>query len=347
MTLALLVAIVAVSLLASFSCSISEAALYAVRPSLVETMRRRGLRGAVRLTRLRQTIEESIAAILILNTVAHTMGAVWGGAVVEEAYGATWVFWFSIAFTLAILFFTEIIPKSLGVAHAGLLSRLVAWPIQVTIWVFWPLVQVSEWLSRLITRGRRQAPPGEEEVIVMADLAEEAGQLLAEEERWVANALRLNNRTVRELMTPLRMVESLPADITVEEAHHQQVLHSRLPLTEGGDRSRVMGLVYRRDIYERLAAGDDRTKLRALQRKATIVPEKMPANELLQLLLRNRQHLAVVADRRGRVCGVVSVEDVLEYMLGREIADEYDIEKDMEKTARGGSKPSSEPKGSS
>ncbi len=345
MTLALLAAIVAASLVISFCCSISEAALYAVRPSLVETMRRRGLRGAVRLARLRRTIEESIAAILILNTLAHTMGAVWGGAVVEEAYGGRWVLWFSLAFTLAILFFTEIIPKSLGVVHAGLLSRLVAWPIQVTIWLFWPLVQAFEWLSRLITRGRRPAPPGEEEVMVMADLAEEAGELLPEEERWVANALRLNNRTARDLMTPQRMVECLPADITVEEARRRHLLHSRLPLTEGDDRGRVTGLVYRREIYERLAAGDRQTALRALERKVATVPEKMPANQLLHLLLRNRQHLAVVADRRGRACGVVSVEDVLEYLLGQEIADEYDMEKDLEKTVRRRSQQGTDPTG--
>ncbi|HEX9761452.1 MAG TPA: hemolysin family protein [Candidatus Acidoferrales bacterium] len=328
--------IVAVSLVGSFLCSLFEASLYAITPTRVEVLRRRGLLGAKKLAALRTRIDEPIAAILTVNTITHTMGATWAGALVGEIYGNVWVTWFAVGFTIAILFVTEIIPKTLGVSYAGKLAPLSAWPIQLMIWTVWPLAWLSVKLTERLTRRAKHAGPGEEEILVMADLALQAGKLLPEEPVWVRNALRLDKVTARDLMTPRPVVESLRADVTLGELlpRAAQLVHSRLPVTEGDELDQVIGVVHRREIFDRLAAGDRDTKIRDLMRPVGFYPENVAANQLLRDLMAKRQHLAMVVSEHGHILGLITLEDILESLLGSEIVDEYDREVDMQDAAR-------------
>lgn len=318
--------IVAVSLAGSFICSLFEAVLYSIPPTRVEEQRRKGLPGAAMLAKLRAKIDEPIAAILTVNTITHTIGASWAGALVGEIYGVRWVTWFAIAFTIAILFITEIIPKTLGVVHANTLARLTAWPIQLLIWAVYPLAWLSVQLTRGLIGKKKITGPSEDEILVMADQALHAGKLLAEERVLITNALALNNVTARDLMTPRTVVETVDAEKTVAEALAEptKVRHSRLPVVERGELDQTLGIVHRRDLFDRLASGEGGVKVRDLVRRAIYVPQTVAANELLQHLLKKRQHLALVVSEHGDVRGVVTLEDVLEYLLGQEIVDEYD-----------------------
>lgn len=331
--MALILAVVLVSLITSFLCSLCEAALYAVTPTRVEAMRLGGTSGGRRLARLRERIEEAIAGLGTINTIAQTAGAAWAGALVGELYGNQWLGAFSALLTLTILLLTEIVPKSVGVAWASVLAVRLAWPIQVMIWIVWPLAWLCTLIMQRITRRAPGQDPSEEEIIVMADLAAQGGAILPDESRWVQNVLRLNNVTARELMTPRKVVQALSADLPLErvENHARQWVHSRIPLTEGNDLDRVVGVVQRRAVFDQLMQGDRTRRLRDLMRPALFVPENLRGHQLLELLIAQRQHLAIVTDAASRVSGVVSLEDVLEYLLGRPIVGEHDSHPEMER----------------
>lgn len=338
--MSLIVTVVLTSLALSFLCSLCEAALYAITPAKVEALRLAGSSSGLRLARLRQRIEEAIAGIGTVNTIAQTAGAAWSGALVGELYGNRWLGVFSAIFTLAILLLTEIVPKSIGVAWASVLAARVAWPIQVMIWSIWPLAKLCTLIMRRITRRAPGQEPSEEEIIVMADLAAQGGAILTDELRWVKNVLRLNNVAARELMTPRSVIHALPADLPLDhvEMHAKQGVHSRIPLTEGDDLDHVVGVVQRRAVFDSLIHGPlaslGAKTLRDLMRPALFVPEELAGHRLLEMFIENRQHLAQVIDATGKVSGVVSLEDVMEYVLGRQIVGEHDTHPEMERLAR-------------
>jgi CBS domain containing-hemolysin-like protein len=333
--LATILTIVAISLIGSFFCSLFEAALYSIPPTRIEEMRRRGVPGARKLASLRARIDEPIAAILTVNTITHTMGAIWAGALVGETYGNVWVTWFSVAFTIAILYFTEIVPKTLGVVYSGVLAPLSAWPIQIMIWLVWPIAWLSVRVTQRMTRRRKLEGPSEEEINVMADMALQAGQLLPEEPKLIRNALRLDKVTAQDLMAPRTVVESLRADWTTGDIlERPPLVHSRLPLTSSGQLDQTVGIVHRRDIFDRLARGERQTPLRELQRPVSFLPESLPANKLLHHFISERRHLAVVVNEHGDALGIVTLEDILEHLLGREIVDEYDERSNLQELAR-------------
>lgn len=327
--------IAGLTLLASFLCSLFEAALYSITPSQVELLKQRGAKGAGKLESLKGDVERPIAAILTVNTIAHTLGASWCGAMVGEIYGSAMVGVFAAIFTVLVLAITEIVPKSLGVRYAGTLGPAVAWPIQWMVWSVWPIVWLAEKAMRRLTGGHAAPPPNEEEVLLFAKMAAAGGSVRSEEHRWVENALRLDRVTAGELRTPRTVVESLPAGLRLGELTERGLLlqHSRLPVIEEGADG-VIGLVHRREIFDALAADRHQLLVRELLQPIEFVPETMPAHDLLDRFLETRVHLLAVSDEYGGFEGVVALEDVLECFLGREIVDETDGEEDMQEFAR-------------
>lgn len=333
MTAILLVA--GATLFASFLCSLFEAALYAVRTSQIEEMRAAGVPGAERIARLRADVEEPIAAILTINTVAHTIGATWCGAMVGELLGSAAVGVFAAIFTVLVLALTEIVPKSIGVRWAGPLAPRLALGIQLMVWIAWPVARPARAMMRRISGGDSEGP-SENEVVLFARQAARGGAVRREERRWVENALRLDQVTAGELRTPRTVVESLSADATVAEAtaDPSRWTHSRVPLAEGGDVDQLMGQVYRREVFDARVAGREDIALRELVHPLRFVPETMPAHELLDLFIEQRSHMVAVLDEYGGFEGLVTLEDVLEALLGEEIVDETDEHSDMQEHAR-------------
>ncbi|MHC4262169.1 MAG: hemolysin family protein [Planctomycetota bacterium] len=337
-----IVVVATLTLLASFLCSLFEAALYSITPSRVELLKQSGKPLALRLAALREDVEEPIAAILTVNTIAHTVGSAWCGAMVGEAFGSAAVGIFAAIFTVLVLSVTEIVPKSVGVRYANELALPVVWPIQVMIWSVWPVVWASKHLMRLLTGGGGPHGPSEDEVVVSAALAARSGTVRAEEHRWVKNALRLDAVTAGDLRTPRTVVEMLPADTRVSDVADlgRHWMHSRVPVTEGHDKDRVLGVVFRREVFDKALEGalegPGETTLRDLMRPIQFVPDAMPAHKLLDQFLTQRTHMAAVVDEFGGFEGVVTLEDVLEEMLGAEIVDEHDRHTDLQDLARRG-----------
>ena len=331
MTAILIVA--GLTLVASFLCSLFEAALYTITPARIDVLRRHGSKRAARLAKLRNKIEEPIAAILTINTIAHTVGSAWCGAMVGQHYGSRAVGVFAAVFTFLVLAITEIIPKSLGVRYAGKLGPSIAMPLQVMVWSVWPVVWIARKAMHFLAGPAGPVHPSEEEVITTSNLAAQGGRMRDEEHRWVKNALRLDRVTAGDLRTPRTVVESLPAATPVDEYPKRAIawLHSRIPITEGDDVDRILGLVHRREVSDALLtrAGEGLV-LSDLKRPILFVPEAMPAHTLLDLFLDERSHMAAVTDEYGGFEGVVTLEDVLEYLLGKEIVDEYDVYEDMQ-----------------
>lgn len=325
------------TLLASFLCSLFEAALYSITPSRIELLRERGVRGARRLARLREGVEEPIAAILTVNTVAHTVGAAWCGALVGERFGSTAVGIFAAVFTVLVLAVTEIVPKSLGVRYATQLAPLIVVPLRLMIWSTWPVVWAVKRLMSGLKGDAGAEGPSEDEVAVLARMAARHGEVSPDEHRWVENVLALDNLTAGELRTPRTVVETLYADTPVSELveHVDRWVHSRVPVIEGEDPDRVIGLVHRREVLDAaLTRPDESLALRDLLRPIQFVPEAMPADQLLRLFIAERTHMVAVVDEFGGFDGVVTLEDVLESILGAEIVDEHDVVENMRVLAR-------------
>ncbi len=325
------------TLFASFLCSLFEAALYSITPSQLELLKRDGSPGSKRLAALRENVEEPIAAILTINTVAHTIGSAVCGAMVKDYYNTDKsVAIFAAVFTFLVLGLTEIIPKSLGVRYAQSLGPRVSTPIQWMVWISYPIARPSKTVMRWLTGGADTDGPSEDEIVLFSKLALTAGGVRKDEHRWLKGALRLDQATAGELRTPRTVVTTLDASLTVGEvtAEGTQWVHSRFPVTENSSPDSVVGVVFRRDILQAAIEGSKDTPIRTLIKPLAVVPEAMPAHELMAEFIRSRRHMVAVADEYGGFEGVVTLEDVFEQLIGEEIVDEFDIHEDMQQAAR-------------
>lgn len=334
--IALLVVFVAIALLFSFACSIAEATLLSITPSYVEGLKDTRPGRAALLKRLRQdSVDRSLAAILTLNTIAHTAGAIGAGTQAAVVFGSVWTGVFSAAMTLAILFFSEIVPKTIGTVYWRALVGPTLLFIRVLIVVLYPLVWISEWVTRLIARGRDVQVFSRQEFIAMADVAEEGGHIEVHESRIFRNLFRFESLKAKDSMTPRTVIMAFPQDMTVSDAlsERDQIPFSRLPLHDG-DLDHITGFVLKDELlmYEARDEGDE--PLTSLKREILAVPEGVPLSRLLELLLERREHIAVVVDEYGGTSGLVTLEDVVETLLGMEIVDEMDDVEDMQVHAR-------------
>jgi len=315
-----------VTLVGSFACSIFEAALYAIPIARVRAMEREGKPGAARLLRLRESVDEPIAAILTLNTITHTVGASVAGGIVLRNYGDVVLAWFTVGFTLAMLLGTEIIPKTLGVRHAASLAPRFALPIQILIWVQYPLIWMTSLLTRLMGDGSHLPTPSEQEIVSVAEESRKGGEILPSELRLVKNALELDDVLTSELLVPREKVEGTSSDTTLASLRDAGEIwnHSRILVIDAARPDRASGFVLRRAVFDALAADRFSLSIADLQKPVQRVRLKTPANELMATLIRRKEHLAVVEDEKGGYVGIVTLEDVIERLIGQQIVDEYD-----------------------
>ena len=331
----ILVLTVALAVFISFTCSLMEAALYAVPWSAIERLRREGSATGRLLYALRTQVDKPIAAILTLNTIANTAGATIAGGAFLSVFGAEYMALFALGFTLLILAFGEIVPKTLGVAHATGVARALAWPIHWLARLLAPVI----WLSGLFTRAvspKNTAPQiSEDDICAVAGLSRQAGRIKPYEEHFIRNVLALDRKHVYDIMTPRTVVFSLPADITVEDAYRNpQIWHfSRFPVY-GSNNEDLLGMVERRQLGQYLAEDREKTRLSAIMRPVHYVQETQTLDLVLREMLKVHVHLFVALDEYGGVAGVVSLEDVLEAILGSEIVDESDAVADMQAYAK-------------
>lgn len=327
---------VAVVLAISAFCSLTEAAFYAVRMPYVRKLDESGSLAGEILAGFKGNMERPIAAILILNTVANTAGAAIAGAQATQLFPRGSLFIFSTAFTLAVLFFSEIVPKVVGVIYNQPISRALAlpwsWIVRAMTPIIWLIEQFTQWLKP--AEPVLSAP--EEEVEQMAIMSAEEGSILGYEAQLVKNVLRLDNIRARQIMTPRPVVLKLPDDMTLRDAFEKvkDWVHSRIPLYSRDDPETWVGFVMSRDVLSALAEDKFETQLGELAKPMFFVSEDLPGHVLLKSFLRRRTHLFGVMDDYGDLTGIVTLEDVLESLIGEEIVDEADTVADMQEVAR-------------
>lgn len=331
-----LVLAVSVAIAVSFLCSLLEAAFYSIPPSLIEKLKREDKRQGEMLQALRQDVEKPITAILTLNTAAAVAGSAVAGAAAVHVFGEESLALFTAGFTLLILLLGEIVPKTIGVAHARALAPWLARPLTAMVWLCLPVIWVLGRLIRFIGRKQKGPEADEDDIRAVVSLTRKSGVLKPYEESAIRNILALDIKRVGDIMTPRTVVFSLPADMTVDQAMEQnaQWAHTRVPVYQGENAEDILGVVYRRQVFEAAANDKGHLKLSDIMKPARYVPESLTLDKLLRQLLESRLHLFVVLDEYGGMAGVVTLEDVLEEMLGSEIVDETDEVVDMRELAR-------------
>lgn len=333
----LTVFILAVSsaLLVSTMCSLFEAVLLSLSAPHVELMKATHPRQAVRLQHFKDHIEQPITAILTLNTVAHTIGASVAGAAAVALFGPNGLIWFSLVFTLAILLFTEILPKTIGVTFAKQLAPYIAVPLQMMILVLKPLIWLAQLMTRMVPNSHKPHHISAEELQTIAKLSRRSGEIEADQEKVIANILQLGEKNVRQVMTPRTVTFSASQALTIKEAARMEGkwrMHSRVPVYDK-EPDNVVGIVLSQDVLMAAAVGQDSLKLAQIMRPVHFVPETAPLDRIFIDFFERYQHLFVVVDEYGSVTGVISMEDILEEIIGREIVDESDKARNMRELA--------------
>ncbi len=320
----------------SFLCSIAEAVLLSVTPSYIESLRTQHPKRAERLRRLKlDNVDRSLAAILTLNTIAHTVGAILSGAKATIVFGSAWFGIFSAIMTLMILFLSEIVPKTLGAVYWKQLVGPTALFVQALIGLLYPMVWLSERLTQWVSRGKKGHVFSRDELISMARIGEHSGTMPKSESRILRNLFRLGQLTAQDIMTPRTVITSLPENTTVGEALNEITKHpfSRLPVYKAS-KDQISGFILRVDVLMANARGEVDHPLENLRRDILFVHDTVPLTELFDQFLQERQHIAIVLDEYGSLKGLVSLEDLVETLIGIEIIDETDTVVDMQALAR-------------
>jgi len=320
------IAAVSVALIVSFLCSIFESVLLSVNHAQVESLAQQGKRSGQLLKGFKRRIELPIAAILITNTIAHTMGTAVAGATYEDAFSAETLWIFTIVFTTAILLFTEIIPKTLGVTHARRLATPVAYGIRALSVALRPLVLLSGAVSRMLPRGTDVPVTSVDEIRLLAALGRTEGVVGTQTAGIIVGASRLGKLSASDVMLPRKQVVYLSAT-----SSRQQVLkimkqsgYSRFPFSTTDQLDQVSGVVMAKELLLQLQDGSDETiDWSRLVNDPIVVPETARLDSLLRIFKEARRHMAIVVDEYGDVQGIVTLEDVLEEIVG-DIVDESD-----------------------
>jgi len=323
----LLLAYFFLALFLSFLCSLLEAVLLSTPASYSSILSKQNASQGNRLERFKENINRPLAAILTLNTFAHTLGAAGVGAQTLELYGESSVAIASGILTLLILVFSEIIPKTIGSVYwRGLIGNTTL-IIEVLIFFTYPLVLLAEYISNF---GGDEATVTREEVIAMAEMGEDEGVLEEQETDIIENTLKLKDVKVKDIMTPRSVIFAVNSDFTVGQVleEHETLDFTRIPIFEG-NLDAIKGMVNRYEIINRKAEDQFSTRMHEISQEVPFVNENDPIDKVLELFIKNRDHMALVKDNDHILTGLITLEDAIETILGQEIVDEHDSVVDM------------------
>ena len=324
----------------SFYCSVAEAVLLSISPSFIRTLRESRPKDAERLSELKSNIDRPLAAILSLNTIAHTVGAAGVGAQAVAIWGGTSLGPDTVlaiagaVMTFLILIFSEIIPKTIGALYWRKLGPFVAITVRWLIKLLFPLVWISEKLTKILSGGKSHHTLTREELGAMAEIGAQQGILGQSESKFFNALIRFPEVKVKDVMTPRVVVVAFDQSMTVKELFEKlpELPTSRIPIfNETLDHA--TGFVLKVDLLLAQGEGRQNEPLSAFKRDLLSVTDESPLPEVLETLLADRHHIAIVVGQFGAVRGVVTMEDIVETLLGLEIVDEHDTEVDMQQFA--------------
>ncbi len=323
-----------VSMALSALCSVLEATLLSTPISYITGLEDQGVKGAERLKKLKQNSDRPISAILCLNTIANTVGASIVGSLVYEVYGDALVGVFSTVFTFGILLFSEIIPKTIGSSYWRSLALPASAIISLMIFITFPLVWILEHLQRLISSNSNQVSVSREDISAMVSVATEEEVIEKDEKKMIQNLLKLDEVTAHEIMTPSVVVEMVPGSMTIKEFYDSDNTHSRILVYDEENDEYVIGYVLRQEVLEKMAEDNFDTTLNDIIRPILTFGEEDTVADIWEKLLEKKEHISAVLDEYGSLRGIVTMEDVIETMLGQEIVDEKDEVVDMQEYAK-------------
>ena len=315
-------------------CSMLEATLLSTPLSYITGLEEQGYKGAERLKKLKQNSDRPISAILCINTIANTVGASVVGSLVYEVYGDALVGVFSTVFTFAILIFSEIIPKTIGTSYWRTLALPAAGIINFLIIISFPLVWLLERMQRLISSRSEQVSVSREDISAMVSVATEEEVIEKEEKKMIQNLLKLDEVTAHEIMTPSVVVEMAPSNMTIREFYDSDNTHSRILVYDEDNDEYILGYVLRQEVLEKMAEDKFTSTLHDILRPVLHFKEEDSVSDIWEILLEKKEHISVILDEYGSLRGIVTMEDVIETMLGHEIVDEKDEVVDMQEYAK-------------
>ena len=332
----LLVIYAALAIGVSFVCSMLEAALLSLPHSYVELLVDKRPRTGRALHKMKENIDRPLTAILTLNTVANTVGAVGVGAQATIVFGKESIGFACAILTLLILVVSEIIPKTFGAVHAKALAGVTVFMTRLMMVLCFPLIAVLQWMSRSAGYMRRRELMSRAELAAAIRLGRRGGALERREFRIISNLLALGKVRLSDVLTPRTVVFALPQDMTVEQviSQHQPIRFARIPIYRKSADC-ITGYVARFDVRDAYFSGNRSKALEELAKPILILPELASVADALELMLENQRHIALVVDEHGGTAGIVTLEDTLEALLGQEIVDETDLVEDMQKLAKG------------
>ncbi|HBH21675.1 MAG TPA: hemolysin [Rikenellaceae bacterium] len=319
----------------SFLCSVLEATLMSTPISYITMREDEGYKPATKFKQFKQESSRPIAAILSLNTIANTIGAAGVGAQATEVFGSKWFGLVSAITTVLILVFSEIIPKTIGTTRWKSLMGFATRIISVLIVIMYPLVILVEGLTKLITPKDQEAAVSREEVSAMANVAEEEGDLEEDENAIIQNLINMDEVTAAEAMTPRVVCATAPESMTMKAFYKDKSFlhHSRIPVYEKDDEY-ITGYILRMDALQLLAEDKFDRTLGSIKREIASFREDTPLDQIWDEMLSKDEQIAVIIDEYGGFQGILTLEDVIETLLGSEIVDEKDSVRDMQQFAK-------------
>lgn len=329
----------------SFLCSIWEAVLLSVSPSFINTKVQEGSWVGKQYREFREDIDRPLSAILTLNTIAHTVGAIGVGIQAGKIFGNTSVGFGGVqislesviagAMTLAILVLSEIIPKTLGANYWKQLTPFTARSLQILLTALFPFVWMSQLITKNLKKDELTSVFSRADFRAMAQVGEESGVLKVSESSAIKNLLRLDSITVKSIMTPRMVMKAADQDMTLKAFYEENLplAFSRIPIFDES-RENIIGIFLKNDLLQALLEKKDNEPLSTLRRDVVFVNENSNLSELQNLLMKQKGHIAIVVNDFGAVIGLVTMEDLFETILGLEIMDETDDVADLQKLAR-------------
>jgi CBS domain containing-hemolysin-like protein len=316
-------------------CSLLEAMILSTTDTDVDLIRHKHPQTAARVERIRQQLDTAISSILTLNTIANTLGAVVIGGLAATVFSGLALAAVPFAITLLILVFSEILPKNLGVVYRRSLLPLGSRVLVLISKIFRPITLVSNHLVSWFLRNKPQPTELQVEILALIDRGAKYGHLTGQEQNLLRNALAMDNVVLSEVMTPRTVVTTVDRDWNVQQTikQHGTIPFARLP-SYGENTDDIRGVVRRRDILQAAASGDGAKLLREMEQPAIFLPESSYLQDALDQLVESHQPLGVVVDEYGGFAGVVSMEDLLEFLIGKQFYEKDDPAENMRHLAR-------------
>ncbi len=341
----LLIVFFTISILFSFLCSIWEAALLSISPAYAEQLKEDSPWVGQKLAEFKDNIDQPLAAILTLNTIAHTVGAIGVGSQASKiwAENAVNIFGFELSvealvaglMTLAILIISEIIPKTIGATFWKGLSSFTVVSVQWIIWLLYPLVWVSQWITKLLKKDKDKSVLSRTDFTIMADIGAREGVIQQNEYRIFKNLMRFDSVRAVDIMTPRTVMVATDENTKIQDyfKEYPNLRFSRIPVFKG-QVDEMSGYILKNDMLLSIINGQGEEPLSALKREFQVVTENEKIGQIFEKLIENKEQIALVVDEYGGVSGIVTNEDIIETLFGLEIMDELDDTADMQKLAR-------------